>query len=66
MNPDCPIRKQEEHKKRVIEHVVMKGKLANNEAPNRQLEEQIQPLAEMSASMAALLSNSDDADPQAF
>ena len=32
VNPDCPIRKKEEHKKRLMENTGMKGKLANNKA----------------------------------
>jgi hypothetical protein len=35
VNPDCPIRKKEEHKKRLIENRVIKGTLANNKAHNR-------------------------------
>ena len=39
VNPDCPIRKKEEHNKCVIENTVMKGKLANNEEHIQQLKE---------------------------
>ena len=66
MDPDCPVRKKEEHKKRLMENAVMMGKLATTEVHTQQLEEQIQSLMEMSASMAALLSNSYDANRQAF
>ena len=63
MNPDCPIRKKEEHKQRLMDITVMKRKLANTKAHNQQLEEQLQSLTEMSISMAALLSNADDINP---
>ena len=66
MNPDCQIRKKEEHKKRLMGNMIMKGKLTNNEAHNRQLEGKIQSLMKVGTSMAVLLSNANDANPQAF
>ena len=49
-----------------MESTFMQEKLASNEAHSKQLEEQNQFLTEMSASMAALLSNTDDTNPQAY
>ena len=46
VNPDCPIRKQEEHNKRMIEKVVMKGTLANKDVHTHQLKDQVQSLTE--------------------
>ena len=66
VNPDFPIRKKEAHKKRLMENAVMKGNLADNKVHNRQLEDQIQSLTEISAPMAALLDNSDDVTAQVF
>ena len=45
---------------------VTKGKLADSKSYNQQLDEQIQSLTESSASMAALLDNSDDVASEAF
>ena len=44
----------------------MKGKLADNEVQNQQLEEKIQSLTENSASMVDLLRSSDDATSPVF
>ena len=66
VNPGCPIRKKEEYRKRLMENVVMKGKLASNEAHNQQIVKKIQSLTEIRASMSALLQNTDDANSQAF
>ena len=66
VNPDNPIRKQEEHNKRMMKTVVMKDKLADNDLHTRHLEDQVQSLMEISASMAALLDISDDATSQEF
>ena len=49
-----------------MKNTVTEGKLADNEVHNQQLEEQLQSLTEVSASMPALLGNSDDANFQVF
>ena len=49
-----------------MNNTVIKGKLADNKAHNRQLEEHIQSLTEIRASMAALLGNSDATTSQSF
>ena len=46
VNPDYPIRKKEEHRKCLMDDVVVKGKLASNEAQKQQLEDKIQSLTE--------------------
>ena len=66
VNPNCPIRKKEEHTKRLVENAAMKGKLDNNKLHTQQLEDKIQAFAETSALIAALLQNTDDATPHAF
>ena len=49
-----------------MENTVMKGKLAENEVYNRQLDSKIQFLTGISTSMADLLGNSDNATSHIF
>ena len=50
-NPDCPIRKKDEHKQRTVENTILKGKLADNDAQTCLLEDQVQSLKDIGASM---------------
>ena len=60
VNPDCSIRKKEAHKQRVVENVLLKGKLDDNTAHDRMLMVEVQSLKGVWASMAVLLSGVSD------
>ena len=69
VNPDCPIRKQDEHKKHTVENTILRGKVADNDVQTRLLEAKVQSLKGIGASMADLLGNrpdSHDATSQDF
>jgi hypothetical protein len=55
VNPHCHIRKQEEHKKRMVENTILRGKVANNDVQICVLEDNIQSLKDIRAPIAALL-----------
>ena len=60
MNSDCPIRKQEEHKKCMMENVSIRGKVADSDVQTRVLENKVQFRKDIGAAMAALPENRPD------
>ena len=69
VNPEYPIRKQDEHKKHVVENIILRGNLADNDDQTRLLEGKIQSLKHPIIYMADLLgrrSDSRDAISQDF
>ena len=41
VNPDCPINKQNEHKKRMAENAILRGNVADSNAQTRVSEDKI-------------------------
>ena len=52
---DCPIKKQEEHNKRVVNHAIIRGKVVDNDVHTHVPNDKVQSLKDIGASEAALL-----------